>query len=285
LPAERSFLLDQRKPTPEVKGDDLYCSGFVKVEPVSRKLKVIAKLASANGVLAADSDYVYLSLGSEDGIVAGNVYEVVRSTRRVRNPYGRTNEERDLGMHYLEIAYLRIALTQADFSLARVIHSCGDGVEVGDTVLPFQPLPFPQPERPRPFNPVMSTNSGVTGEIVTTKTVLLSNGSIFAGPNIQPGVGGTALGLIDRGIAAAGSIVYIDVGQNKSVKPGDIFVVYRGEQLDHRLFSYPPETGKLRGQQAAIGELIVVKVGERASSALVTYSSDALSFGDSVVRR
>ena len=285
LPAERTFLLDQRKPTPEVKGDDLYCSGFVKAIPVSRTLKVIAKFDASNGVLAADSDYVYLSLGSENGIVAGNMYEVVRPTRKITNPYGRTKYQRELGRHYLEIAYLRVALTQADFSLARVIHSCGDAVEVGDIVLPFQPVAFPQPERPRPFNPVMATNSGITGQIVTTKTVLLSNGSSFAGPNIQPGVGGDGLGLIDRGIAGAGSIVYIDIGENRSVKPGDLFIVYRGEQLDHRLFSYPKEVEKLRGQTAAIGELIVLKVGEKASTALVTYSSDALSLGDFVERR
>jgi len=285
VPAERTFLLDQRKPTPEVKADDIYCSGFVKATPVSQNLKVIAKFDASNGVLAADSDYVYLSLGSEDGILAGNLYEVVRRTRKITNPYGRSKEERELGMHYLEIAYLRVALTQADFSLARVIRGCGDAVEVGDTVLPFQPVAFPQPARPRPFNPVMRTNSGITGEIVTTKTVLLSNGSSFAGPNIEPGVADSHLSPINRGIAAAGSIVYIDVGENKCVNLGDVFIVYRGEQLDRQLFSYPKEVKKLAGQTAAIGELIVVKVGEKASTALVTYSSDALSLGDFVERR
>ncbi len=285
LPAERTILLDQRKPPPEVKADDLYCSGFVKAVPVSKNLKVIAKFDSSNGVLATDSDYVYLSQGSEDGIMAGNEYQVVRSTRTLTNPYGRTKTERELGMHYLNVAYLKVALTQADFSLARVTHSCGDAVEVGDVILPFVPSAFPQPQRPRPFDPLMKTSSGVTGEIVTTKTVLLSNGSRFSGPNIQPGVGGSGLAVIDRGIAGAGSIVYIDVGENKSVKPGDLFIVYRSEQLDRRLFSYPPEVKKLRGQVAAIGELIVLKVGERASTALVTYSSDALSLGDFVERR
>jgi hypothetical protein len=284
-PAERIFVLDQRKPTPEVKIDDLYCSGFVRTAPVSRKLTVAAKFDASNGILATDSDYVYLSQGSEDGIVVGTVYEVIRATKTLVKPEGRTKAERDLGMHYLNIAYVKVALTQADFSLARVMRSCGDAVEVGDIMLPFEPTEFPEPARPRPFNPVMSTNSGITGEIITTKTVLLSFGSAFAGPNIQPGVGGDGVGLIDRGIAGAGSIVYIDAGTEKSVKPGDVFIAYRSETFDRRLFSYSKDVDKLKGQRTAIGELIVLKVGEKASSALVTYSSDALSLGDFVERR
>jgi len=284
-PAERTFLLDERKPAPEVKIDDIFCSGFVRTAPVSRKFTVTSRFDASNGILATDSDYVYLSQGSEDGIVVGNSYEVIRATRTLTNPKGRTKAERDLGMHYLEIAYVKVALTQADFSLARIIRGCGDAVEVGDIILPFEPTVFPQPERPRPFDPLMTTNSGIAGEIITTKTVLLSSGSHFAGPNIQPGVGGGGLGLIDRGIAGAGSIVYINVGQDKSVKPGDIFIAYRSETFDRRLFSYSKDVNKLKGQHFAIGELIVLKVGEKASSALVTYSSDALSLGDSVERR
>src|SRR2546425_10332377 len=292
-PPERVLELTERKPASEVKIEDLYCSGFVTTSPISRNLKAIAKFDITGGVLTAEADYVYLSQGAEDGIVAGNVYKVIRPTKTLTNPTGRTKAERDLGMHYLEIAYLKVTFIQPDFSLARVIHSCGDGVEIGDIMLPFEPIVLPELQRPRPFGPLMTTNSGIKGEIVSTKTVLLSYGSRFAGPNIQPGVGGTGVGMIggtrlaaiDRGVAAAGQIVYLNIGQNKSVSPGDIFIVYRNLEFDGRLYSFPRETGKLKGQREAVGELIVVKVGERASTALVSYSTDALSLGDSVERR
>jgi len=284
-PGERTFVLDERRPTPEVKVDDLYCSGFVRIAPVSRKLSVIAKFDGSNGILATDSDYVYLSQGSENGIAVGNVYEVIRATKALTNPNGHTKAERDLGMHYLDIAYVTVVLTQADFSLARVNRSCGDAIEVGDLMLPFEPAPYPQPERPRAFSPLMQATSGIAGEIITTKTVLLSFGSAFAGPNIEAGVGGTNLSVINRGMAGAGSIVYISAGSDKSVKPGDIFIVYRPENVDRRLFSYSKDVKKLNGLRIAVGEVVVLKVGERASSALVTYSSDALSLGDSVERR
>src|SRR5213593_2996224 len=71
---ERTFVLDERKPTPEVKIDDLYCSGFVRVAPIPRNAKVISWFDPNSGLLAAEADYVYLSQGSEDGIVNGTVY-------------------------------------------------------------------------------------------------------------------------------------------------------------------------------------------------------------------
>ena len=287
---ERTFVLDERKPTPEVKIDDLYCSGFVRVAPIPRNARVISRFDTSSGVLAAEADYVYLSQGSEDGIANGTVYQVVRRTKTLRNPRGRTKNERDLGMHYLEIAYVRVAVTQADFSLARVIHSCGDAIEVGDIMLPFQPIMLPPLERPRSFSPMMTTNSGIKGEIVTTKTVLLSNGSIFAGPNIEPGVNGESISRTNRGIAGDGTIVYLSIGQNRSVKPGDIFIVYRDVETDfdrrvYAGYALPREINRLKGQRRAIGEVIVVNAGERASTALVTYSADELLFGDSVERR
>ena len=287
---ERTFILDERKPTPEVKIDDLYCSGFVRVAPIPRNARVISRFDTSSGVLAAEADYVYLSQGSEDGIANGTVYQVVRRTKTLRNPRGRTKDERDLGMHYLEVAYVRVAVTQADFSLARVIHSCGDAIEVGDIMLPFQPIMLPPLERPRSFSPMMTTNSGIKGEIVTTKTVLLSNGSIFAGPNIEPGVLGESISRVNRGIAGDGTIVYLSIGQNRSVKPGDIFIVYRDVETDfdrrvYAGYAVPREINRLKGQRRAIGEVIVVNAGERASTALVTYSADELLFGDSVERR
>jgi hypothetical protein len=133
----------------------------------------------------------------------------------------------------------------------------------------------------------MTTNSGISGVIVTAKTALLNFGSAFRSSGIIPGVrGNDRLGVTDRGIAAAGDIVYIDLGQDQQVKPGDIFIVYRHIDFDQRLFPGDEEEfEKLRNERTAVGEVIVMQTGERASSAVVTYATDALSLGDEVERR
>ena len=150
-------------------------------------------------------------------------------------------------MHYLDIAQIRVIVVQPDFSLARVMNSCGDAIEVGDFVIPLEPIAVPTPPRPRPFSPTMTTNSGVKGMIVSTKSVLLNFGSMFRMSDEIPGVrGNDRLGVTERGIAAAGSIVYINLGQDQNVKPGDIFIVYRNVDFDERLFPAPREIERLR---------------------------------------
>jgi hypothetical protein len=284
-PAAPVFIVAEEKPVSEVKFDDLYCSGTVRTAPFPKDLKVIAKFDATGSVLAADNEYVYLSQGSEDGITTGRTYQVMRPTTTMSNPYGRSKAERELGMHYLDVGQLRVVLAQPDFSLARVIHSCADAVDVGDFLVPFQQVVVPAPSRPRPFSPLMTTSSGIRGIIVGSKNVMLNFGSTFKATGQIPGVHGGRLGPLERGLAGTGMIVYVDIGQDNAVKPGDLFIAYRDVEIDQTLNDLPKEVEKLQRTRTAIGELIVVKVGERAATAVVTYASDALVQGDSVERR
>src|SRR5215510_13808983 len=272
-PVPQAIVVEPEKPVSEIKFEDLYCSGSVRAASLSKELKVIAKLNPGDGVLSTETEYVYLSQGSEEGIAAGNLYQVVRPTKTMTNPKGHPH---DLGMHYLDVGQVKVVLAQPDFSLARVDYTCADGVDVGDILMPFERIAVPVPSRPRPFNPVMMTSSGVTGNIVSTKDVMLNYGSTMKASNHVPGVLGTEhLGALHRGIASEGSIVYVDVGQDKSVQPGDVFIVYRNVkgEVDQRLYNYPSDVNKLKTARRAIGELVVMKVGELASTALVTYST------------
>src|SRR2546425_9272810 len=92
--------------------------------------------------------------------------------------------------------------------------------------------------------------------VVTILTVLLSNGSIFAGPSIEPGVNGESISRTNRGIAGDGTIVYLSIGQNRSVKPGDIFIVYRDVETDFDRRGY--------GGYAVAGEIKKFKGHRRA---------------------
>jgi hypothetical protein len=131
----------------------------------------------------------------------------------------------------------------------------------------------------------MTTTSGIHGMIVTTKNVLLNFGSSFKGSGTLAGAHEGRLEPLERGVASSGSIVYIDIGQDAAVNPGDVFIVYRDVEIDNNLYSLPREAKKLRSARQAVGELLVLKVGERAATALVTYSTDGLVLGDQVERR
>jgi hypothetical protein len=284
-PREGAFSVTDLRAFPEVKEDDLYCSGFIRKAPLPRDLMVIGKFRENLSVFAVDGDYIYISQGSEDGIVAGNSYQVVRPTTTITNPRGRTKAEQILGMHYLEVSQVTVVLTQPDFSLARVVRNCADPIEVGDIMVPFQRIDFPTLARRRPFSPLIQATADVKGSVIIAKSALVNFGSIMKGSGSIPGVRSGRMEPISRGIGTEGGIIYVDVGQGQGVKPGDVFIIYKDVEMDSRLYSLPAAAKKLKGNRTAVGELVILKVEERASTALVTYASDVISLGDSVERR
>src|SRR5262249_11790721 len=177
-------------------------------------LKVIARYDSTGAVLASETDYVYLSQGSKAGIITGDTYQVIRPTRKLTSPAGHTAVFHDLGMHYMDVAQIRVVVSQPDFSLARVVQSCGDAVEVDDLVIPFEKISLPPLPRPRPFSPTIIANGPAKGVIVAAKSVLMNFGSTIETTGIVAGVHNDVhLGYTDYGLAETGSIVYINVGQ------------------------------------------------------------------------
>ena len=271
-------ILDLTPPRifPEVKDSDLYCSGFIRASEEPKDLKVIASYGT-EVLPAASGDYIYLGRGLEDGVRPGTAYQVIRPTRNVTSP-SRAAAEKNLGMHYLEIAQVQVVIGQADFALARVTQGC-DAVELGDLLVPYNKVEFPALPSKRPFSGTMKGSGQIPGSIVMTKHTLVNSGSSFGTHTIPPGAGSGSLKPLERGIAAEGTVVYLDVGKGAGVKPGDFFIVFRDMEL---------KDGSRQIQEkakTAIAEVVVLKVEERASTALVTYSDDAISLGDVVERR
>jgi hypothetical protein len=256
----------------EVKESDLYCSGFVR-PTLTDELKVSSLANSDTALLASDGAYIYLGKGTRDGIRAGSTYQVVRPTKGVDSP-GRSVGDRNLGTHYLEVAQIQVVLGQDNTSMARVTQSC-EAVEVGDMVLPFTRVQFPALPSRRPFSATMKASGQMPAKVVMTKSVLLNFGSAFKGSTRLAGVGTGKgeLGDLERGIAGENHVVYLDLARSSGAKPGDLFIVYR--DID-------TADGK---KKTAIGEVVILRVEDRASTALVTYSTSGIALGDSVERR
>jgi len=284
--AASTFDLTPRRPAPEIKPGDVYCSGFVRKEPVPTDLKVTAKYNSLGGALATKGDYIYISHGSEDGVKPGDRYYVIRPTRRINSPTPGPRILHELGMHYLDIAQIQVMTTQPDFSMARISSSC-EAVEIGDLMVPFQPREVPTVLRGRTFDPLMRPSGNpVSGTVAITRAVLTNFGSTFKASGIIAGANSSdpSLMTVEKGIAGEGTIVYVDLGRSKGVKPGDILIVYRPVEIETKLYALK-ESQRLRNEKTAIGELVVLNVELVASSALVTYSSIGISAGDYVERK
>jgi hypothetical protein len=158
-------------------------------------------------------------------------------------------------------------------------------MEIGDIMLPYQKIDVPPVAKGRPFSPFMKTSGGLEGYIVMTRNVLENFGSAFKASGKIAGSRSSDLSDVEKGIAGTGNIVYVDLGRSTGVKPGDVFIVYRPLGVDTRLYSVPKEAKDVAATETAIGEIIIVRVEELASTALVTYASTGLSAQDFVSRR
>ena len=277
------FELPDLSPVSEVKAIDLYCSGFITTREIPSDLNVMAKYPITESVIAAEGDYVYLSQGSDSGIASGNLLAAVRATREISSTRESVGE---LGMHYLEIGQMRAVMVQPEFSMARVVHAC-DGIEIGDTIVAFEEIDFPELPTGRPFNSMMPSTGKTTGAIVMSRDTLLNSGSpLFGGTTVVPGVSGGRLGGISGGVVAEGQVVYIDLGDRDGIETGNLFLIYRPLGTDSPLHPLSGEAARLlAGQREVIGELVVLKVEERSAAALITFTSGAVFAGSSIELR
>jgi hypothetical protein len=237
---------------PALKSSDVYCSGFIRSTPVSKLLQVSSTYQRDKSSLSTQGEYVRINHGSKGDVTVGSMYQVVRATRKVSDPDGGLGSS--LGMHYMDVGQIQIVQVQEDFSLAQVLYSC-DALEPSDVLLPYVRLDIPELPRNRSFSSAMKATGNIKGTVSFFRNSVAVTGSVYSSKT-PPSA---------KSIVGTGGVVYLNVGEAAGVKPGDLFIVYRGS--------------------AAIAEVAVLKVEEKSSTALVTYSTDALVLGDRVERR
>jgi hypothetical protein len=267
-----------------VKASDLYCSGFVAANEVRGVPRVIARApgTSTDGYLAVRGDYVYIDRGSSSGVQTGDRFTAVRPTREIDSPRDRVG---DLGRHYLEIAQLETVTVQNDFAMARVLHSC-DGLGIGDSLVPFAEITIPEPPANRPFSPTMSGSGGVSGAVAASLSVhLIIDEALGASSSVAGRSSDHGPGRLTAGASGEGEIVYIDLGTRDGVQPGDLMLISRPLSVDQRDHISGDTARLLASERVVFGELIILKVEERAATAMITYSEDAVARGDVVEMR
>lgn len=288
IPDRVEFDLPPPRPIPTVKPSDLYCSGFVTTRDIDTGAsEVIGRVPPGEGLLFAEGGYLYVSRGAEDGVRTGDLLSVVRPTRNV---FSTRDDVGSLGRHFLELGQMRAVIVQPSFSLVRIVHSCGE-ITVGDIVTEFEEIDFPDLPSNRPFSPFMPSSGGISGAIAMTRDVLqVSNTPALGGSRVLSGyrtslAEETAISGVVGGLAASGRIVYLDLGARDGIEMGDMFLIYRPMSTDGDRGLLPIPAGAkdiLANERYVVGELVVLKVEERAATAMITFSSDGISPGDLV---
>jgi hypothetical protein len=262
---------------------DLYCAGFINRQTLPDANFVAGGLQTPSTTKFVRGDIVYLK-GS--GYTAGAQYEIVRALRDI-NEYEMFPGQRKLlkatGQPYEEVGRVRVIDTRSKSAVAQVEYSC-DGINPGDTAIPFAEKPTVSFHAPLRFDRFLPTSSKVSGRIVMGKDFDSELGT--------------------------GQKVYFNVGANQGVKVGDYFRAVRNyeedlhdpvdslsfkaaisEDTQKKQPSFDPglwEKGNgpvihVRDlPRRAVGEIVVIGVTPTTATGMIVFAMEDVHAGDGV---
>ena len=281
VPTSSSFPVE-RIPTPTYA--DLYCAGFISKHVLPDANYIQGGLETPTTTKFVRGDVVYLR-GS--GYTAGAEYEVVRALQDI-NKYemfpGQQKVLKETGQPYEEVGRVKVIDTRSKAAIALIEYSC-DGINPGDTAIPFAEKQVIEPHGPIRFDRFLpASSSKVSGRIVMAKDF--------------------------DSLVGTGSKVYINVGSNQNVKIGDYYRVVRSYESDlkdpvdslsfraaiaedtqKKMPSFDPQIfEKGNGPvihvrdlpRRAVGEVVILGVTDTTATAMIIFANENVMPGDGV---
>lgn len=252
---------------------DLNCSGFISPQSYADPARIAGGWNSPNTSRFADRDFIYITGGS---LQQGQEYSVIR---HLRDPnyaeafHGQHGAIAALGSPFAELGRIRVTGHTGKMTIAQVESSC-DYMVAGDAVVPLIVHPALQFWPKMPFDRFAPVSGKTQGRVVMAKDF-----DFFVGD---------------------GQKVYLDVGADKGVKPGDYFRAVRsGDDLRRTPVDYlsskasinedtqgdviPPSLGNPADfPRRALAEMIVLSVNAKSSTAMITSALEDVHVGDGV---
>jgi hypothetical protein len=262
---------------------DLSCAGFVTKQLVPNSNFVAGNLYTPIDTKASNGEVVYLA---GKGYEVGQKYTVVRELRdpnRYEIFAGQHAMLKTMGQPYSELARVRVIDTRSKMAIAEIEMSC-DPVNPGDFVVPYVEKPAISFHPPLRFDRFLPSNGKLTGRIAMAKDF---------DSEIGPG---------DK--------IYLNVGANQGVKPGDYFRAVRSYEADlhdptdslsfkasvnedtqaHQAAIDPNIFTKTGGAvihvrdlpRRAVGEVVVISTTPTTATAMVVFAMESVHLGDNV---
>lgn len=262
---------------------DLACAGFVSKQLVPNSNFVAGGLYTPSDTKNSNGELVYLA---GKGYEVGQKYTIVRELRdpnRFENFDGQHTLLKSMGQPYSELARVRVIDTRGKMAVAEIEMSC-DPVNPGDYAIPYVEKPAITFHPPLRFDRFLPSSSKLTGRIAMAKDF---------DSEIGPG---------DK--------VYINVGSNQGVKPGDYFRAVRAYEADlhdpvdslsfkastnedtqaHQAAIDPNFMTKTGGPvihvrdlpRRAVGEVVVISTTPTTATAMVVFAMESVHLGDGV---
>jgi LysM repeat protein len=193
-----------------------------------------------NRQLLGEGDMAYTDIGSESGARPGKYYSIFKNAGPVTHPVSSVV----MGSKIVPLGTLKLKEMEEKTSSAVITNSFLE-IGAGAYLMPYR-------DRKREV-PLRAADRDLSGYIVESLHGVITIG--------------------------AGEIVYLDLGREQGLRPGNMLYVVRDVVPEQKYFDFTP-LGKLPDE--VLGAVVVVDAGKNTSTALVVKSVNAIYRGDRV---
>jgi hypothetical protein len=294
-PSATSTKSNDRKQTPIARRTNLYCAGYVETGKIDQSMEVVGSDDEPEKFNHAEGDFLYVNVGSDQGVKVGDEFSVIRPKGKVSN---RNTKKTNLGVYVEEVGGLEIVNVRKNVSVAFVKSSC-DSILFGDLLHRTEKRVSPMSRQVPMLDRFADANGKTQGQIVFARE--------------------------GREMLSRDQIVYIDLGEQDSVKAGDFLTVFRPlgkgnpfnpglvedsnparnrgfDSEEYKGGSFSNQTPRKSGDEAhggvvqakdaksrrpaglrkVVGEIVILSVREKTATALITRTATEIHTGDMV---
>lgn len=179
----------------------MQCAGYFRLPPLKGIPEIVGGEEEQEKHVYTTGDYVYINSGSGPGVQEGQEFHIIRPRGDELHVFGQTAETRgSLGIFFQEIGQLRVVKVKNNISVAQITFAC-DAISLGDllTGVPDRVSPTLRPEIS--FDRFGEASGKPTGRIIMSKD--------------------------GHETVATGDTIYVDIGDEDRVVPGDTIMIYR----------------------------------------------------------
>lgn len=191
-------LQSQRGPVPVAGSNNLLCGGFIQYAPAPNDRQIVGAEEEQEQQAYAQGDYVYINTGARDGVREGEEFVVVRPRGQYQSK--RSGKSGWLGVYTQEVGIVRVVKVKDQVSVALVKMAC-DNLLLGDLLRAAPQRAAPLARADSKFDRFAEPSGKQNGRIVLARD--------------------------GREVLSRDQIVFIDLGTEDNVKPGDYLTIYR----------------------------------------------------------
>src|SRR5688572_694993 len=177
----------------------LFCAGYIRLQRLPETPEIVGAVEEQEQRMFADGDIVYINAGSSQGVKEGQKFQIIRPRGDVKGVH--RQKIGFLGTHIQELGQLQVIKVRENTATAQITNSCGEMIMLGDllTALPDRDSPLQRTDVA--LDPYADPTGKQVGRLMMAKD--------------------------SREMVTNNDVVYIDLGVEDNVKPGDYLTIYR----------------------------------------------------------